>query len=134
MECPDFIVSKTVPTQHPEARSMHILAVLEIKIDEDDVPDINNSPTVLRALERLVRHAHYLINAEHARVPTEGAFPAYLLYGSMYTSLELHRRGPSRTPLFRVQPWQSIFQKVDLPAGTAPFMYRMCQLAADCWD
>jgi len=133
MKYPDFVVSKTVPTQHQANRFKHILAVLEIKIDHDDIANINNSlASISSALEQLAGYSRGLASMPHAQLSSDGVFPSYLLYGSMYTQLQHHVTGDWR--VLEAEPWQYIFQKLDPEAKTAPFTYRMCELAIRHWN
>lgn len=125
MKYPDFIVSKTVPTAPQEDRFKHILAIVEIK---------RSDANPLFALSQLV---DYTMNAEqmgHAQIPTSGALPSYLLLGLKYTWLEIWSGYGIWPKGYQAAPWQYVFEHLDLDAGTAPFMYRMCDLAVCHWN
>jgi len=71
----------------------------------------------------------------NAQVPAGEPFPAYLVFGSMYTRLEFeHPVGMIRRVL-EAEPWLPVFQQLDINnVGAAPFTYRMCELAYRYWN
>jgi len=71
----------------------------------------------------------------NAQVPAGEAFPAYLVFGSMYTRLEFENPVGVIGPVLEAQPWLPVFQHLDINnVGTAPFTYRMCELAHRHWN
>jgi len=133
MQYPDFVVSKTIPTQHQADRFKYIIAVLEIKNDHDDIANIKKSyATVSNALEQLGEYSARLAAMPHAKLSADGVLPSYLLYGSMYTQFRQFVDGGWE--VLEGEPWQYVFQQLGPGAVTAPFTYRMCELAVRHWD
>jgi hypothetical protein len=122
--CPDFIVSKVIPTPVGEPMHRMTLAVIEIRKSDADRQS---------SLRQLVRYSTTMKNMADSVCADNEAFPAYLLYEDMFTWLEI-RPGPDGEPELKPQPWQSIFQHSDPAIAKSLFIYKMCELAVQYWN
>jgi len=135
MKYPDIVISKSIPTIANHPRRKHYLAVVEIKINHNTLNNINRSaPQLEEHLVQLAAYCTQLGNSPHAKKDAGQILPAYLIYGDMYTKLELRRETEGGALTLQGESWQYVFEHLDPDVGMAPFLYRMCQLATTHWN
>lgn len=134
MQYPDFVISKPIPEpDRSKPRRKLYVAVVEIKLSHDALDDIHSrSPRVVDDLTQLAAYSRRLCTTSGALMIPGQAFPAYLVYGNMYTRL----RVPLGNAAFATtaEPWQYVFQNFNPIAEIVPFFYRMCELASLYWN
>ena len=136
MGYPDFIVSKVVPGPLGTPRIKQYIAVLEIKNCSEPLTPIRNRTVYLKnCINQLIRYCARIGMMPNAQVPDGEPFQAYLVFGSLYTRLEFVHPVGGNGPVLAAQPWQPVFQQLGAnTVDTAPFTYRMCELAHRYWN
>ncbi|KAJ6520851.1 hypothetical protein B0H19DRAFT_1204461 [Mycena capillaripes] len=129
IQYPDFMITKCFPMPLGSPRRKHVLTIIEIKVNSNDVEAFNTPArgTVAGAQTQLERYVTRI--AKTQGISSENPFVAYLVYGRLY----------KRVTVSAAQPLQAVWDDAEwifvrASAGRDPFLNILSEISATHWN
>ncbi|KAJ6553403.1 hypothetical protein B0H19DRAFT_1377918 [Mycena capillaripes] len=119
IQYPDFMITKYFPMPLGSPRRKHVLTIIEIKVDSNDV-EAFNTPARGTYITRI---------AKTQGISSENPLVAYLVYGRLY----------KRVTVSAAQPLQAVWDDAEwifvrASAGRDPFLNILSEISATHWN